>query len=90
MSCTVTTVATGEPIGIIPFVKCAMSGRSAPSALAARSCIHPIRTGKRWPSCTRTCAGSGDCVSIGLFDTTTISSPVLTTSRARCCSRCSV
>ena len=36
----VTTVATGEPIGIMPFVKWATSGRSASSALR-RAQLHP-------------------------------------------------
>ena len=46
MSCTVTTVATGEPIGIMPFVKCATSGRSASSA-RCRAQLHPADANRK-------------------------------------------
>ena len=45
MSWTVTMVGTGEPNGIMPLVKCAMSGRTACNAAPARICIQPMRIG---------------------------------------------
>ena len=42
-----TIVGTGDPNGIMPFVKCAISGASERNAVAARSCIQPMRIGNR-------------------------------------------